>query len=88
MRTNIEIDDDSMAKASQAGPFKTKKEAAEAGLSLLARQSAYREILKWRGKLQWEGDDSVYWTCAPAAEPARALVALKPAPRTKNRAGR
>ncbi|WP_349742464.1 type II toxin-antitoxin system VapB family antitoxin [Roseateles cavernae] len=88
MRTNIEIDDDLMAKALQAGPFKTKKEAVEAGLRLLARQSAYREILKWRGKLQWEGDDSVDWTSAPAAEPARALVAREPVPRKKNRAGR
>ena len=42
MRTNIEIDDDLMAKAMQAGPYKTKKDAVEAGLKLLARQAAYR----------------------------------------------
>ena len=84
MRTNIDIDDALMEKALQAGPFKTKKDAVEAGLKLLARQAAYRELLKWRGKLKWEGDDSVDWT-APAD--ATALEVREPAPR-KRRAGR
>ncbi|MCX2861538.1 type II toxin-antitoxin system VapB family antitoxin [Paucibacter sp. PLA-PC-4] len=88
MRTNIELDDDLMAKALHAGPFKTKKQAVEAGLRLLARQSAYRETLKWRGKLQWEGDDSVDWTSAPTAESTRALIAREPQPGKENRAGR
>lgn len=87
MRTNIEIDDDLMEKALRAGPFKTKKEAVEAGLRLLARQSAYREILKWRGKLQWEGGECVDWTHAPAASDL-APVAREPASRKKSRAGR
>ena len=71
MRTNIDIDDELMAKAMQAGPYKTKKDAVEAGLKLLARQAAYREILKWEGKLKWEGDESIDWTQpeAPAAPP-------------------
>ena len=46
MRTNIDIDDELMAKAMAAGPYTTKKDAVEAGLKLLARQAAYREILK------------------------------------------
>ena len=79
MRTNIDIDDQLMAQALQAGPFKTKKEAVEAGLKLLARQAAYREILKWRGKLKWEGDESIDWT-APA-EGSVAGVAREPAAR-------
>jgi antitoxin ParD1/3/4 len=79
MRTNIDIDDELMAKAMQAGPYKTKKDAVEAGLKLLARQAAYREILKWRGKLKWEGDESIDWT-QPAAEPA--AVAQEPTPKT------
>jgi Arc/MetJ family transcription regulator len=62
MRTNIEIDDALMTEAMKAGPYKTKKDAVEAGLKLLARQAAYREILKWRGKLKWEGDESIDWT--------------------------
>ncbi len=76
MRTNIDIDDNTLEAAMQAGPFKTKKDAVDAGLKLLARQAAYREILKWQGKLKWEGDDSVDWT-APAAsnEPAALAVA-------------
>lgn len=66
MRTNIDIDDQLMLTAMQAGPYTTKKDAVEAGLKLLARQVAYREILKWEGKLKWEGDESIDWT-----QPAR-----------------
>lgn len=54
MRTNIVIDDELLTAAMQAGPFKTKKDAVEAGLKLLARQAAYREILALRGKLRWD----------------------------------
>ena len=57
MRTNIDIDDATLEAAMRSGPFKTKKDAVEAGLKLLARQAAYREILKWEGKLQWDGDN-------------------------------
>jgi Arc/MetJ family transcription regulator len=78
MRTNIEIDDELMAKAMAAGPYSTKKDAVEAGLKLLARQAAYREILKWEGKLKWEGDESIDWT-KPAAG-ARARAVAEPAP--------
>ena len=56
MRTNIVIDEALMAAAMKAGPYKTKKDAVEAGLKLLARQAAYREILKWEGKLKWDGE--------------------------------
>jgi len=85
MRTNIVIDEDLMSQAMKAGPFKTKKDAVEAGLKLLARQAAYREILKWRGKLKWEGDESIDWT-RPTPQPAT-LAAQERAPR-KRRAGR
>jgi antitoxin ParD1/3/4 len=89
MRTNIDIDDDLMAKAMIAGPYKTKKDAVEAGLKLLARQAAYREILKWRGKLKWEGDESIDWTQPEAGAPA--LSVQEPAPKaylSKRRARR
>ena len=86
MRTNIDIEDKLMADAMKAGPYKTKKEAVEAGLKLLARQAAYREIMKWRGKLKWEGDESIDWT-VPAPSPG-VLVANAPAPPRKRRAGR
>jgi antitoxin ParD1/3/4 len=100
MRTNIDIDDDTLEAAMQAGPFKTKKDAVEAGLKLLARQAAYREILKWQGKLKWEGDDSVDWTVPASAQTppeaaapaARKTSSVKSAPLAptpgKRRAGR
>jgi Arc/MetJ family transcription regulator len=74
MRTNIDIDDGLMADAMAAGPFTTKKDAVEAGLKLLKRQAAYREILKWEGKLKWEGDESIDWT-KPDADAADAADA-------------
>jgi Arc/MetJ family transcription regulator len=84
MRTNIDIDDGLMDRAMRAGPFKTKKDAVEAGLRLLARQADYREILKWKGKLKWEGDESIDWTRPDAGDaagrrPATALTAAEPA---------
>ena len=90
MRTNIEIDDQLMEAALRAGPFATKKDAVEAGLKLLTRQAAYREILRWEGKLPWDGDEagiaSAGATAAVAsaaersAAPAPASAAARPAP--------
>lgn len=79
MRTNIDIDDALMDQAMQAGPYKTKKDAVEAGLKLLARQAAYREILKWEGRLQWEGDDAADWTRPADGATATLLLAQEPA---------
>lgn len=56
MRTNIVIDDAVLEEAMRAGPFKSKKDAVDAGLKLLARQAAYREILRYQGKLKWDDD--------------------------------
>jgi Arc/MetJ family transcription regulator len=91
MRTNIDIDDELLAKAMHAGPYSTKKETVEAGLRLLARQAAYREILKWKGKLKWEGDESIDWT-QPAQDevaiPAWPLMVQEPRhPYVANKAG-
>ena len=60
MRTNIVIDDHLMQAAMTAGNFKTKKDAVEEGLRLLARRKVYQDIRALRGKLHWslEGD----WT--------------------------
>ncbi|HSV47519.1 MAG TPA: type II toxin-antitoxin system VapB family antitoxin [Ramlibacter sp.] len=84
MRTNIDIDDELMAHAMKAGPFQTKKDAVEAGLKLLARQATYREILKWEGRLHWEGDDQADWSEAPGAT---RLETQEP-PARRRRAGR
>jgi Arc/MetJ family transcription regulator len=88
MRTNIDIDDRLMAEAMKAGPYKTKKDAVEAGLKLLARQAAYREILKWEGKLAWEGDDAADWTRPPGPSLTPALAVQEPAPAKPDRAAR
>ncbi len=66
MRTNIDIDDDLLEAAMRAGPYKTKKDAVEAGLKLLARQVAYRDILALRGKLRW--DDAPQASAVVASE--------------------
>ena len=56
MRTNIDIDDDLMDEVMKKGSFKTKKEAVNKALRLLARREHQREIREYRGKLQWSGD--------------------------------
>lgn len=60
MRTNIEIDDQLMAAAMKGGQFKTKREAVEAGLRLLARRAAYQKIRAMRGKLHWDDSDAAW----------------------------
>jgi antitoxin ParD1/3/4 len=57
MRTNIDIDDQLMSTAMEAGPYKTKKEAVEAGLRLLARQRAYDGLRSMRGRVTWDAPD-------------------------------
>jgi Arc/MetJ family transcription regulator len=56
MRTNIEIDDKLMKRAMKATGAATKKAVVEQGLQLLVRLKAQEGILKWFGKVQWEGD--------------------------------
>jgi antitoxin ParD1/3/4 len=77
MRTNIDIDDSLMEAAMRAGPYSTKREAVEAGLQLLARKAAYRDILALRGKLQW--DDSPSPVGAVGAASTTVLTAQSPA---------
>ena len=56
MRTNIDIDDDLMARAQKASGLATKKGAVEEGLRLLVRLKEQEEILKLAGKVRWQGD--------------------------------
>ena len=55
MRTSLVIDDALLKAAMKAGPYDSVKDAVEAGLRLLARKAAYRDILALQGKLQWDG---------------------------------
>jgi Arc/MetJ family transcription regulator len=59
MRTNIEIDDELMQKAMAATGTTTKKAAVEACMKKVVQLKAQEGILKWRGKVQWEGDLAV-----------------------------
>ena len=86
MRTNIVIDDELMDAAMKAGQFKTKRDAVEEGLRLVARRAAYQNIRAARGKLHWslEGD----WTvpeedAEPAVQEQRAAYRAKPARKAK-----
>lgn len=56
MRTNIEIDDELMAKAMRASGKQTKRAVVEEALCLLVRTSQQGRIRRWRGKIKWEGD--------------------------------
>jgi Arc/MetJ family transcription regulator len=60
MRTNIVIDDALMAKAMAAGEFKTKREAVEEGLRLIARRKTYQSLLAARGTLHWDDSEEAW----------------------------
>jgi Arc/MetJ family transcription regulator len=57
MRTNIEIDDELMAKAMAATGTTTKKAAVEAALRMVVQIEGQKSILKLRGKIVWRGHD-------------------------------
>ena len=86
MRTNIDINDELLALAMEAGQFKTKKEAVEAGLRLLARKKIYDGLLALRGQLNWDDSDEgwaeVQAKTASQQDAAMAL-AQEPAPAYK-----
>lgn len=71
MRTNIVIDDQLRQAATSAGNFKTKKDAVEEGLRLLARRKVCQDIRALRGKLNWSLDGD--WT-----EPERSVQEPRP----------
>jgi Arc/MetJ family transcription regulator len=91
MRTNIELDDQMITAAMRAGPFTTKREAVHAGLALLAKRAAYRDLLALRGQLEWSdaGVESGALTgqLKPAEPPAAYRVGAAPkAPARRRRA--
>jgi Arc/MetJ family transcription regulator len=56
MRTNIEIDDQLMARAMRSSGAPTKRAAVEEALRLLVKTHAQTAIRQLKGKVQWEGD--------------------------------
>lgn len=56
MRTNIVIDEALIRETLKATGLKTKREAVDLALRTLLQQRRQMEILKYRGRLHWEGD--------------------------------
>lgn len=56
MRTNIDIDDELVAKALKAKGHRTKKAVVHEALELLVRLSGQAKLRDLAGKVQWEGD--------------------------------
>lgn len=57
MRTNIDIDDELMNTILASGLYHTKKDAVEAGLTLLKHKIAQLELIKMRGMVTFFDDD-------------------------------
>jgi Arc/MetJ family transcription regulator len=56
MRTNIEIDDELMCQAMKATGATTKRAVVETALRKVVQLKKQEGVLKWFGKIQWEGD--------------------------------
>ena len=56
MRTTLNLDDEALAGALQMAPGKTKTEIINEALREFARRRQLRGLLKFEGKLRWEGD--------------------------------
>jgi Arc/MetJ family transcription regulator len=56
MRTNIDIDDALIRRASRLTSLKTKREIVHRGLEVLVQLKEQEKIRRYRGKLRWRGD--------------------------------
>lgn len=56
MRTNIEIDDELMAKALKFTGLRTKRAVVDAALRALIERAARQQLLEAAGQYPWEGD--------------------------------
>lgn len=56
VRTNIEIDDELLAKARAAAGTTTKKDTVEYALRELVRRRGRRATLELKGTVEWDGD--------------------------------
>jgi antitoxin ParD1/3/4 len=84
MRTNIVIDDQLMSAAMQAGDFKTKKDAVEEGLRLLARRKVYAGLMALKGKLVWDDSDEG-WSKVTKEQAVKAASHRAPKAATRTR---
>ena len=56
MRTTLNVDDEALAGALRVSDGKTKTEVINEALREYARRRGLRELLKFRGRLTWEGN--------------------------------
>lgn len=56
MRTTLNIDDEALAGAMKVAAGQTKTDVINQALREYARRRRVRGLLKFRGKVRWEGD--------------------------------
>ena len=56
MRITVTLNDELFAKAMQASQLSTEQAVIEAGLRVLIRLHAQKQIRSLRGQLHWKGD--------------------------------
>lgn len=56
MRTTLNIDDEALKAAMKYAQGRTKTDVVNEALRRFARAKRRRELLKLRGKVDWEGD--------------------------------
>jgi Arc/MetJ family transcription regulator len=55
MRTTLDLDEDALTAAMEAGAGRTKTAVINEALRDYARRRRVRRLLKFEGKLRWEG---------------------------------
>lgn len=80
MRTNIDINDDLMAKALAVSDGATKKAVVEKGLELLVNLKGQEELRKLRGAVVWRGHDDDWFASDEEILAKRRLAAKNAAP--------
>jgi Arc/MetJ family transcription regulator len=55
MRTTLDLDEDALAAAMEAGAGRTKTAVINEALRDYARRRKLRRLLKFEGKFRWEG---------------------------------
>jgi Arc/MetJ family transcription regulator len=56
MRTTLNLDDEAVEAAMKAAPGRTKTDVINDALREYARRRRLRGLLKFRGKVRWEGN--------------------------------
>jgi Arc/MetJ family transcription regulator len=56
MRTTLNLDDEALARAMKLSGGKTKTEVINEALREYSRRRRVRELLKFQGRVQWQGN--------------------------------